>query len=151
MQTLLNKKTNFFERLLQIIDYYNIKSVNLFATDWLGYASSEKINRLKKGNALPSYQIIVDITNRFEEINPRWLLTGDGDMLISGTSIGLPAQVGEPIVRYGNDEVKQLREQLTEAQKEIGELKDKLIQEKDKYIRLIESEPRLLNKQVKTR
>lgn len=77
----MNRYSNFFERIMQIIDYYDIKSINNFALNWLNYASSEKINRLKKENTSPSYEIIIDITNKFEEINPEWLLTGKGEML----------------------------------------------------------------------
>lgn len=77
----MEKKSNFFERILQIIDYYGIKNVNNFALNWLNYTSSEKINRLKKENTNPSYEIIIDITNKFEDISPEWLLTGNGPML----------------------------------------------------------------------
>jgi hypothetical protein len=77
----MKKNTNFFERLYQIIDYYNIKSINSFAIDYLNYKSSEKINRLKKGNTNPSYEIICDIANKFEFIDINWLLLGTGNML----------------------------------------------------------------------
>ena len=60
----------FFERIQKIIDYYKIKSVNSFAKDYLKYKSSEKINRLKGKNALPSYEILHDISIKFENINP---------------------------------------------------------------------------------
>ena len=79
----MKKNTSFFERILQIADFYNIKNINIFAREYLGYASSEKINRLKKDNTNPSYDIIVDIANKFEKINPEWLLTGKGEMLRS--------------------------------------------------------------------
>lgn len=72
---------NFFERILQIIDYYNIKSVNDFAKNYLGYTSSEKINRLKDASKNPSFEILQDISNKFEEINVEWLLMGKGEML----------------------------------------------------------------------
>lgn len=81
MQTKLNNYSIFFERLLQIIDYYNIKSINSFAKDYLKYDSSEKINRLKDKNKLPSIKIIEDISNTFENINIDWLVTGRGQML----------------------------------------------------------------------
>jgi phage repressor protein C with HTH and peptisase S24 domain len=68
---------------LQIIDYYNINSVNIFAKEYLGYASSEKINRLRKEGTSPSYEILNDITKKFEKISPDWLLTGSGSMLKS--------------------------------------------------------------------
>lgn len=75
----------FFERIKKIIDYYGIKSINSFAKDYLSYKSSEKINRLKGENALPSYEILHDISMKFEEINPDWLLTGRGEMLRKAT------------------------------------------------------------------
>ncbi len=71
----------FYKRISQISEYKGFNSVNKFALDGLNYASSEKINRLKKENASPSIEIIIDITNKFEEINPEWLLTGSGEML----------------------------------------------------------------------
>jgi len=61
---------------MQIIDYYEIKNVNSFAKDYLKYDSSEKINRLKKDNTYPSFEILSDITNKFENIDANWLLTG---------------------------------------------------------------------------
>lgn len=72
---------NFFERILQILEHYGIKSIRDLAINYLGYNSSEKINRLKKDNTNPSYDILVDISNRFDEIDANWLITGKGEML----------------------------------------------------------------------
>jgi phage repressor protein C with HTH and peptisase S24 domain len=83
MQEKMEKKSNFFERILQVIDCYKIKNVKSFACDYLGYASMEKINRLQKDGTSPSYDILVDISNKFENISPEWLLTGKGEMLKS--------------------------------------------------------------------
>lgn len=69
------ENSNFFERILQIIESENIKNVSVFAKEYLGYKSPEKINRLKKKEAKPSYDILADISNRFDKINIRWLLT----------------------------------------------------------------------------
>ena len=77
----MKENSNFFERILQIIEYHNIKSVNSFAKDYLNYDSSEKINRLKDPNKNPSYEILSDISNKFENIDANWLLTGSGEML----------------------------------------------------------------------
>ena len=86
MQEITNNKSNFFERISQIIDYYDIKSVKSFACDYLGYDSSEKINRLKDQNKYPSYTILNDISNKFENVNAKWLLTGKGNMLKNDNS-----------------------------------------------------------------
>lgn len=77
------EKSNFFERIMQIIDYYNIKSINSFAKNYLNYDSSEKINRLKRDNTNPSYEILKDISNKFVDLNMNWLITGKGNMLIN--------------------------------------------------------------------
>ncbi len=47
----------------------------------LDYKSSEKISRLfRKENAMPSAEIIIDIANKFENLNKDWFLTGNGAM-----------------------------------------------------------------------
>lgn len=78
---------NFYSRILQIIEYYNIENISVFAKKYLKYNSVEKINRLKKENTSPSYQILQDIINRFPSISPIWLLTGKGKMLNSNNNI----------------------------------------------------------------
>jgi len=81
----MKENSNLFQRICQIIDYYEIKSLNAFALDHLKYTSSEKINRLKKQNANPSFDILCDIATRFEQIDMNWLLLGVGNMLKDDT------------------------------------------------------------------
>lgn len=73
--------TNIFERILQLSEYKGFKSINDFAKSGLGYNSSEKLNRLKDVSKKPSFDIIEDISNKFEDICVRWLVTGEGEML----------------------------------------------------------------------
>lgn len=72
----------YYVRISRIADLMGFKSVNAFAIEGLKYKSSEKLNRLKKDGTKPSADIIEDITNLFERINVRWLLTGKGGELI---------------------------------------------------------------------
>ncbi len=66
-------------RIKELMSYYSINSLTL--SKELGYKSSEKISRLfRDGGAKPSYDIIYDISNKFE-INTDWLITGRGSML----------------------------------------------------------------------
>ncbi len=77
----MKKNTTFFERVNQLLEYEGFKSVNDFALNGLGYNSSEKLNRLKKEGTKPSYDILEDVANKFEDVNVDWLLTGRGTML----------------------------------------------------------------------
>jgi len=77
----MKENTNFFARILQIMEYQGIKSVNSFAKDYLNYESSEKLNRLGRENSNPSYEILQDIAKKFAHIDANWLLTGEGEML----------------------------------------------------------------------
>lgn len=81
MQTSFKENSEFFQRIMEIIDYKGIKSVNVFATKHLNYDAPQKINRLKKKENKPSYEIILDIVNKFEEIDANWLISGKGNML----------------------------------------------------------------------
>ena len=74
---------NFYNRLSQLSEIKGFKSINKFALDGLNYLSSEKLNRLKKENTNPSVEILIDISNKFEDVNIEWLLTGRGEMLRS--------------------------------------------------------------------
>jgi hypothetical protein len=98
MQAQQKRISNFFERISLIIDYYSIRSVKSFACDYLGYNSSQKINRLKAENANPSYEILNGISNKFENISPEWLLTGKGSMLRQ------PAASAEPNAAKGTQQ-----------------------------------------------
>ena len=69
--------SNIFERIEWICREYGYKSINDFARNALGYSASEKINRLKDGKNKPGIDIIVDISNKFEELNIDWLLFGE--------------------------------------------------------------------------
>lgn len=70
---------------MQIADYYGYKSVNDFALNGLEYTHSEKINRLKGENAKPSFDILKDISNKFEKVNLNWLINDVGNMLYDET------------------------------------------------------------------
>lgn len=62
----------------------DIKNPSQLASQ-LGYDNPEKIGRLfRKEDALPSAEILIDITNKFGELNIKWLLTGSGRMLNTG-------------------------------------------------------------------
>lgn len=93
--------TNFFERIMQIADYKGYKNPNDFAKNGLGWASSEKINRLKDGVKMPSVEILIEISNKFEDINPEWLLLGNGNMVKS--NIANPVEIITPTKVKGRD------------------------------------------------
>lgn len=71
-----------FQRIERIVRALDYSSINDFALNGLGYSSSEKISRIKRGGK-PSYDILNDISNKFEIINLDWLISGKGEMLKS--------------------------------------------------------------------
>jgi len=129
IQTYMDKKTTIFERILQIIEYYNIKSVNSFAKEHLGYDSSEKIARLKDENKRPSVDILEDISNKFVEIDLNWLITGSGSMRknVQNTYKNVNetnTKVGEQGIQYNtlNDYAEICKHQLQIKDKMISDL-----------------------------
>lgn len=50
----------------------------------MGYSNPEKVLRLGRvKDSSPSYDIIADFTNMFEDLNIRWLLIGEGSPLLN--------------------------------------------------------------------
>lgn len=77
MQTKLNENSNFFERILRISSFYGYSGIPDLAKA-LGYSSPEKLYRLKKENTKPSVDILLDLSNKFEDLDLNWLITGQG-------------------------------------------------------------------------
>jgi phage repressor protein C with HTH and peptisase S24 domain len=63
--------------MMQVANSHGITNVAMLAKK-LGYKSPEKLYRLERDeNAKPSIDIITDFSNKFENIDIRWLLTGE--------------------------------------------------------------------------
>ena len=122
----MDKNTTIFERILQIIEYYDIKSVNSFAKDHLGYDSSEKIARLKDSAKRPSVDILEDISNKFVNIDLNWLITGNGSMLKNDQNT----------YKFSNENNLEVKEQGDKYSKldDYAEICKQQLQIKDKFI-----------------
>lgn len=67
----------FYERLMQVAEYEGIKNTQKLS-EYLGYKSPEKLYRLERDpNAKPSFNIILDISNKFDNLDLNWLITGE--------------------------------------------------------------------------
>jgi len=115
MQNNLNKNSTIFDRILTILEKKGLKNVSELA-DKLGYASPQKIYRLKQEeNSKPSYDIIFDLSNKFEDLNLRWFITGEGEPF--GISDQTGNWVAEPMSAYGEtEELKNLRNRVNELE-----------------------------------
>ena len=109
--------TTFFKRLLQIIEYQGFKNLNDFALNGLKYDSSSKLNRLKKENTSPSVEILLDISNKFQNINLDWLLTGKGEMLKSN-GLNEVAEPKDVYHKYQPTDGPDLKDEIIFSQKE---------------------------------
>lgn len=109
------------------MQYKSLNSLSL--SKELGYNSSEKISRLfRDKKAKPSYDIIYDISNKFE-INVDWLITGRGSMLRTEQKqedINSPTTIDPFFVSMYEDYKKLQAEILAEKEKKIKELETKL-------------------------
>lgn len=107
-------------RIDQIIKAKKL-TVNSFAAI-LGYKQSEKLSRLfRVENAYPSYQIIYDITNKFEDINGDWLITGRGQMYINKDD---HARAHERSVAELESELQVCRDKITQFQQFVDMQKE---------------------------
>ncbi len=114
----MSNNSTFFERLLSYAQAKGIKNISALA-EALGYEKPEKLYRLKRDeNARPSFEVIAGITNLFENLNLRWLITGIGERELSYPIPEASGTVQEPESIY-----------LTKAQEQ-----KKLIKEKERVI-----------------
>lgn len=70
----------------RLVEYFKHKGLSQTqAAKILDYDSPEKISRLfRKDTAKPSYEIIFDLSNKFDDLNIDWLICGRGEMILTG-------------------------------------------------------------------
>lgn len=79
------------ERIKKIIDHYNL-SYSSFS-EKIGLSNNVTISNIVAGRkSAPSYDTLVKIAETFPEISEKWLLKGEGDMLIDTNN----TRVNEP-------------------------------------------------------
>ncbi|MGQ2982087.1 hypothetical protein [Flavobacterium sp.] len=120
---------DIFNRLLQVIEYKGFKSVNEFAISGLNYNSAEKLNRLKKENTKPGFEILYDITNKFADINLNWFVSGEGEMILPFKGVqepGLKYTVSNAseIVQVKNEMIDLLKQENKELRTDKEFLRD---------------------------
>ena len=76
----MTNKYNNWERLERVLEYVNMNA-NAFATH-IGMQRSENIYHIKRGAFGISEELVDRITACYPEINPTWLLSGVGGMLL---------------------------------------------------------------------
>lgn len=102
---------------------------------------------------VPKADILAKIVRTYEDINPTWLLTGEGDMLKSGTpSPSEPTPKPKKSEKISNTEdttalISFIREQATAHNKAI-EKKEAELKEKDNIIQQQNQEIRTLDRKV---
>ncbi len=124
----MEKNTEISERILQILDYLGITR-NVFAKK-LGYARSQAIYDIINGKANPSFDFFnkLYISEYSEIINPTWLLTGKGEMLIEEKPVSIveTGSLPQGAVPYWNLPVSAGHsvEEIIGATKPTGYIKD---------------------------
>lgn len=114
----MSSNSTFYSRLLSYAESQGIKNTSALA-EALDYDKPERLYRLKRDeNARPSFEVIEGVTNLFESLNVRWLITGKGDAELSSGPIEEANSVQEPESIY-----------LTKSQEQ-----KKLLKEKERVI-----------------
>lgn len=109
-------------RLQQLMDAEELDATGLAKA--LGYASAEKLYRLfRVAGAKPSVDILEDISNKFDNWNMHWVLTGKGNKYLAAKKAGQsrPSAASEPDPGYGGpgieDSLVNLEKRLTEVER----------------------------------
>jgi len=115
------------KNIYQFIDYKGI-SVNEFSKNTL--VSNGYFAKQRGTEGAISSKILEKIVKKYPEINPDWLITGDGSMLRENNRVSIdndPESVNalsrcEDRLAACRSEVERLHELLTEEQAQVGRL-----------------------------
>lgn len=114
----MDTTTSFYDRLMLIKDYLDIKSDRQFAPA-IGI-TYQNLTSYKRGSQ-PSLTILTNILSTVKGLNPEWLLFGRGDMILQEESL---TEMREPDIYYDNKkaEVRITKEEFLEMKRQISDL-----------------------------
>lgn len=126
----------FYSRLMQVAEYQGIKNTQKLS-EFLGYKSPQKLYRLEKDpSAKPSFKILLDITNKFDNLDLKWLITGETDtnQKINKTSepdgsyyrITFEEIIAEKVAEKIEPAINQIRKKVEYIQIQLDNLNEKI-------------------------
>lgn len=124
-------------RIQSVMDYLGMNK-NSFSKE-IGMSSNVTIGRIINENRKPHSTTLKKIVSRFPQINYEWLLTGEGEMLITSKS-GLDENIifaNETSNTLNEDNMKILTEMMTVISKQSDQI-DRLINQQENLISQVE-------------
>lgn len=132
------------ERIIQFIDYKNITKESFFQATGMSRSNFSGSNA---GSEVGGEKI-VKILLTYPEINPYWLLLGQGSMTITGngghTQIGKTNTITRSPINNVNgttesEELGRLRKENEQLRQENSAVKEELLKAKDEIINLLKN------------
>lgn len=135
----MSNNSSFFDRLLSYAQSQGIKNTSSLS-EALGYEKPEKLYRLKRNSdARPSFEVLEGISNLFEVLNLRWLITGKGEQEVpnqfSESNYSTPGNFQEPESVYITKSPEQ-KKLLKEKERIIGQQKETISALNEAYSQL---------------
>lgn len=124
--------SNIKERVLRIAESKNIRKTDFFKDLGLSYANFKGV---QKTTALNS-DAVVTILARYPDIEPEWLITGQGEMFRQGSTVARDKadMYQEPVV------INEIEHTLIDALKLVIATQEKTIQSLEKQVAALERE-----------
>ena len=88
----MNNTSDIFERIEMFSEHKGFKNLSDFS-DYVGFKAPEKLYRLRRvPKSRPSFGMLLQIANAFDDLNLNWLVTGTGEMLLPEKITGEAAE-----------------------------------------------------------
>lgn len=99
-----------------------------------------EISSMKSGSRNITDKTVRIFANCFAELNPDWLLTGEGEMLKSEHVTAAPAAGSAASTPPMGDDIRKLRDEISRLSGEVAELRKVILAQNSQLIELLKSE-----------
>lgn len=108
-------------RIEKLVDYYCRGNITEFSTN-IGLTNNVTIHRLVNSDTSPSYKVIVLILRNYSNINPNWLLLGEGSMFRGENTA--EGAIQQSNIEVSDNDTHYLKQIVKQQEEMIGALKD---------------------------
>lgn len=117
-------KEDIGKRIEELLRYYSMSKADL--TRKIGLNNNVTVSRICLGTVKPSFEMILKILEAFPDVNPGWLIAGEGDMIKKAPLLSDEIKRSDEVFEYQKWLINHLSQEIADKRSDCSQLRDEI-------------------------